>query len=191
MLDTTWKPPILETPRMIMRPLDERDAGDIFLYCSNPRMTSFTLWNTHETIDDSLMFLREYSFSRYSNKEPDPIGVVLKNDPTRSVVGTVGCFWSSKKDGVMELGYNLAEPYWGRGLIVEAAQALVDYVFREFAVERIQARVLHGNSASARVARKLGLTHEGTLKSMLLLRGARVDVEFYAILRSEWSRRPV
>jgi ribosomal-protein-alanine N-acetyltransferase len=188
-LNIDWKPPTIETPRLILRALDIDDAVDIFLFSSNPRMTRYTLWNTHETINDSRQFLSDYPVSRYANCEPDPIAIVLKDDPIRSVVGTIGCFWAPKKDAVMELGYNLAEPYWGRGIIVEAATALIDFVFREYAVERIQARVLQGNESSGRVAEKLGMTFEGTLRSFLVVRGERVDVGYYSLLRKEWSGR--
>jgi [ribosomal protein S5]-alanine N-acetyltransferase len=185
-LNLDWRPPTLTTPRLTLRPIGMADAADIFLYCSNPNMTRFTLWNTHETLDDTLLFIHDYPLSRYPNREPDPIGIVLNDDPTRCVIGNVGCFWASRKDGVMELGYNLAEPYWGRGIIVEAARTLFEYVFREYPALRIQARVLAGNTASARVARKLGMTYEGTLRSLLIHRGRPVDVEFFALLRSEW-----
>ena len=188
MLNFEWKPPLLETDRLLLRPLNDGDADSIFLYASNPLVTRFTLWNTHLTIDDTRQFLRDYPWSRYPNHEPDPIGIVIKNDPTRSVIGTVGCFWVSKKDAVMELGYNLAEPYWGKGIIVEASRALLDFVFKEYPVERIQARVLEGNMASCRVAEKLGMNHEGTLRSFLLHHGPRVDVDFFAVLRSEWIK---
>jgi len=184
-LNIDWKPPTIETNRLILRALDIEDAVDVFLFCSNPRMTRFTLWNTHETIKDSRMFLSDYQLSRYPNCEPDPIGIVLKDDPTRSVVGSIGCFWASKKDAIMELGYNLAEPYWGQGIIAEAAAALIDFVFREYPVERIQARVLQGNDASGRVAEKLGMTFEGTLRSFLIVRGQRVDIGYYSLLRPE------
>jgi ribosomal-protein-alanine N-acetyltransferase len=186
-LNLDWKPPVLETPRLILRPIDERDAGDVFLYASNPTVTRYTLWNTHETIDDTLIFVRDYALSRYVEHEPDPIAIVLKNDPTGSVIGTVGCFWASKKDGVMELGYNLAEPYWGRGIAAEASRRVVEFVFADYPAERIQARVIDGNAASARVVEKIGMCREGKLRSLLLHRGQHVDVELFSILRMEIS----
>jgi len=188
-LNLNWKPPTLTTPRLTLRPLDIADAGDVFLYASNPRITHFTLWHTHETLDDTMLFVRDYLLSRYQNQEPDPIGVVLNDDPTHSVIGSVGCFWASRKDGVMETGYNLAEPYWGRGIIVEALQRLFEYVLDAYPVLRIQARVISGNTASGRVARKLGMNYEGTLRSLIIHRNQPVDVEYYALLRTQWRPR--
>ncbi len=188
MLNLEWKPPVLETERLILRPLDANDVADVFLYACNPNVTRHTLFATHETIDDTLSFLRDYRLSRYANAEPDPLGLVLRNDPTRCVIGAIGCHWVSRADGVMEMGYALAEPYWGRGLIAEAGRAMIDFVFRDYPIERLQARVFDGNDSSGRVAVKLGMKHEGTLRSFLMVKGKRRDVHMYAILRKEWQR---
>ena len=185
MLNLDWKPPNLETERLILRPLDERDAGDVFLYCSNPDLTRHTLFQTHETIDDTRFFLHDYRLSRYANSEPDPVGIVLRADPTRSVIGAIGCHWISRGDAVMEMGYALAEPYWGRGLVAEAGRAMIAMVFREYAVERLQARVFDGNIPSRRVAEKMGMKYEGCLRSFLLVKGKRRDVDMYSILRGD------
>jgi len=187
MLNLDWRPPVLETPRLIIRPIEPADAEPLFLFCSNPKMTRFTLWNTHQSMNDSRSYVNDYPFSRYFNQEPEPLAIVLKEDPTRALIGTIGCFWSSKNDGVMEIGYNLAEPYWGRGLIVEAARRLIDHVFQTYPVERIQARVFVGNDASARAALKMGMSFEGIGRSVLAHRSGRVSIEYYSMLRTEWK----
>lgn len=187
MLNLSWQPPILETPRLILRPLIENDAVDVFMYASNPNITRYTLFNTHESIDDSLIFLRDYAASHYLAHEPDPLGITMKLDPTKSVIGAVGAHWHSKKDGVMEMGYALAEPYWGQGIVVEACTALMDHVFRSYEVNRLQARVIEGNAASGRVAEKLGMTFEGVLRSSLIHRGVHKGIGMYSILRGEWE----
>jgi RimJ/RimL family protein N-acetyltransferase len=186
-LNLDWQPPTLTTDRLMLRPLSETDEGDVFLYASNPNVTRHTLFSTHETLDDTRLFLHDYRLSRYANAEPDPLGIVLCNDPTRCVIGAIGCHWISRPDGVMELGYALAEPYWGRGLIAEAGRAIIAYVFQNFAVERIQARVFDGNLSSGRVAAKMGMKHEGRLRSFLLVKGLRRDVDMYSILRTEFK----
>lgn len=189
MLNLSWQPPTLETPRLILRPLSEDDAVDVFLYSSNPNITRYTLFNTHESIDDTLIFLRDYAASRYTAKEPDPLGITMKSDPTKSVIGAVGAFWHSKKDGIMEIGYALAEPYWGRGIIVEACTELIDFLFRFYELNRLQARVIEDNQGSVRVAEKLGMSLDGTLRDYLLHRGVYKDIWLYSLLRSEWDAR--
>jgi RimJ/RimL family protein N-acetyltransferase len=182
-----WLPPTLETERLILRPIAAADAPAVFLYASNPNLTRFTLFETHQTIDDARWFATDYARSRYASREPDPFGMVLKGDPVPTVIGALGAHWVSQPNGTMELGYAIAEPYWGRGLVAEACRALIRYVFTEYAVERLQARVIVGNDASERVLSKLAFTREGVLRSLVLRRGRHWDVAMYSLLRGEWE----
>jgi ribosomal-protein-alanine N-acetyltransferase len=184
-----WTPPTLETERLVLRPVTEADATAVFLYASNPAVTRFTLFETHQTLDDSRWFAEEYARSRYASREPDPFGIVLKTDPLKTVVGTLGAHWASQPNLTMEFGYSLAEPYWGRGLVAEAARAVIRYVFEEYAVERLQAQVFAGNDASERVLQKLGFAREGVLRSLVLRRGRWWDITMYSLLRAEWEQR--
>src|SRR5262249_54276238 len=142
---------------------------------------------THQTIDDSRWFVTDYVRSRYASREPDPFGIVPRHDPVPMVVGAVGAHWVSQPNGTMEMGYSIAEPYWGRGLVVEAAQAVMRHVFTEYAVERLQSRVFVGNDASERVLQKLGFTREGVLRSLVFRRGQWWDIAMYSMLRAEWE----
>ncbi len=86
----------------------------------------------------------------------------------------------------MELGYWLAEPFWGKGYVVEGCRALLTHVFAEYKPVRVQARVIEGNEASARVLAKLGFHEEGTLRKFLFRRGRQEDVRMFSVLREEW-----
>lgn len=183
-----WTPPVLETARLVLRPVTPDDAAAVFMYCSNPNITRFTLFETHQTIEDSKWFVNDYVRSRYTCKEPDPLGIVIKSDPVGLMVGAIGAHWHSQPNGTMELGYSLAEPFWGRGFIAEAVAALAKYLFTDYAVERLQARVLIGNDASERVLAKLGFTREGVLRRSVFRRQQSWDVAMYSLLRDEWER---
>ncbi|MGZ3775963.1 MAG: GNAT family N-acetyltransferase [Bdellovibrio sp.] len=174
-----WKPPILETPRLILRPIELTDAESIFEYSKNPNVCKYTLWESHQSIEESLIFIKEYVFDYYSKGVPEPLGITLKKEPQK-VIGTVGCFWTSKLSRSMELAYAIGEEYWGQGLVAEASQVLMDYCFKEFSVKRIQARCKAENSASARVMEKVGMAYEGTLKSAIFHRNKFWDIHYYA-----------
>ena len=68
----------------------------------------------------------------------------------------------------MELGYWIAEPFWGKGYVEEACRGVLAFAFAEYSPERMQARVIEGNDPSARVLEKLGFREEGTLRRSLL-----------------------
>src|SRR5262249_973542 len=152
----------------------------------NPNVTRFTLWDHHKTIADTRVFVCDYARLRYREGVVEPYAITLTPDPTP--VGACGCFWASQPNQTMELGDWGAGPVWGRGIAVEASQAVVDLAFREFRPERMQARVIVGNAASCRVLEKLNFRYEGTLRSSLLRRGKFEDVMIFSVLRTEWVR---
>ena len=117
---------------------------------------------------------------------PDPFAVTLKDDPDPRMVGAVGCHWVARDHRVMELGYWVAEHLWGRGVASEAVAAVTRFVLATYPVERLQARVVVGNPASARVLEKVGFRYEGTLRSLVFRRERFEDLMMFALLRSEW-----
>jgi ribosomal-protein-alanine N-acetyltransferase len=185
-----WRPPTLETDRLVLRAFAEADAPALFPHAANPNVTRFTLWDYHKSIDDTLAYVRDYARCRYLEGTPEPYAITQKADPDRHPIGAVGCFWASEINRTMELGYWLAEPFWGKGLAVEACRAVLTHAFAACGPERMQARVIAGNGASLRVLEKLGFRYEGTLRASLLRRGSIEDVLYFAVLRSEWENGP-
>jgi ribosomal-protein-alanine N-acetyltransferase len=179
-----WRPPTLSTPRLILRPFTEADAEPLFEHARNPNVTRYTLWEAHRGVAETLTFVRDYAILRYREGMAEPYAITLTSDP--KPIGSCGCFWASRPNLSMELGYWLAEPFWGRGLAAEACRALLNHVFWEYAPKRLQARVIAGNSASARVLGKLGFQFEGTLRAGLFRREQFEDLHIYSLLREEW-----
>ncbi|MFP5518356.1 MAG: GNAT family N-acetyltransferase [Bdellovibrionia bacterium] len=174
-----WLPPTLKTDRLILRPINIGDAQSIFDYSKNPNVSRYTLWEPHRSLEDSKEFIQNYVFKYYQQAVPEPLGVALKEDVNK-IIGTVGCFWTSKQAKAMELAYAFGEDYWGKGFAAEASQAMIDYCFKEFSLKRIQARCKIENKASSRVMEKIGMTYEGTLRSAVFHRGKYWDMSYYA-----------
>ena len=86
--------------------------------------------------------------------------------------------------GQCEIGYWLFEHARGKGIATRAARFLADYGF-SLGLERIEARVVVGNVASARVLERAGFTREGVLRSMPLRRGGHVDMAVFSRLPGE------
>ena len=84
-----------------------------------------------------------------------------------------------------ELGYWLAEPYWGQGIMTKAISQMVDYAFRTLEINRIFARPFGTNIASQRVLEKTGFILEARFDKTLIKNGILLDELIYAI------RRPV
>lgn len=180
--DDSWQPPRLETERLLLRPLEIADAPAIFEYAKEPNVSRYTLWEPHRSVKDSESYILDYALPKYRQQVPEPWGIALKSEPGK-IIGTVGCFWVSRAAKSMELAYALAEPHWGKGLVAEACRPVVDYVFKEYGLVRVQARCKAENAASARVMEKLGMQQEGTLRKALEHRGRWWDMRVYAVVR--------
>jgi RimJ/RimL family protein N-acetyltransferase len=82
-----------------------------------------------------------------------------------------------------EVGYWVAEPFWGRGIATAALIETTAYAFDRFPFERLQAMVFAWNSRSARVLEKAGYTLEGTLQRSIFKDGRLIDSLLYARVR--------
>ena len=87
------------------------------------------------------------------------------------------------------VGYALAPAFHGRGYATEALRAVVDEGFAHRGAERIYAEVFVGNLASRRVAEKVGMRFEGTLRRSICKRGVWLDEWLMAITRPDWAAR--
>ncbi|MDD5398599.1 MAG: GNAT family protein [Dehalococcoidia bacterium] len=82
-----------------------------------------------------------------------------------------------------EVGYWLAEPYWGKGIATAALAVIVDFGFRELDLVRLQALVFARNPASAHVLEKGGFKLEGRMVKGVFKDGENIDAFLYARVR--------
>lgn len=82
-----------------------------------------------------------------------------------------------------ELGYWLAEPFWGQGIMTEAVTRFSDYCFTQFELVRIYAMPYASNPKSVRVLEKAGYTLEGVMRSNVIKAGIILDQYLYAKIR--------
>ena len=88
-----------------------------------------------------------------------------------------------------EIGYWLAEPYWGQGIISRVIPEMVSKAFDQFDIERIYAPVFGRNKASQRVLEKCGFAVEGEFKNTVFKNGQFEDEVVLAIRREQWQNR--
>lgn len=175
--------PSLTTPRLLLRKMREDDSADVFRYASDPEVSRYTTWETHESIDSSRSFLKAV-VEGYATGTTRQWAIVL-NDNER-MVGTIGFGWWDDSSRQAEVGYALARDCWGQGFTPEALAAVMRYGFEHLNLNRIQARCHGQNTASVRVLMKSGFRHEGTFRENMLRHGVLADTMFFAILRREW-----
>ncbi len=100
------------------------------------------------------------------------------------VIGSMGVF---RKENVhrltAEMGYYIAEEYWGKGIITEAIKQATCYIFQNTDIIRIFADPYAFNTASCRALEKAGFVYEGTLRKNAVKNGCVVDMKMYALVK--------
>ncbi len=159
----------------IMRNWREEDALSISKYANNRK-----IWlNLRDafphpyTLDNAKEFIQP----RLSNDPTTFFAIASSNEVIGSIGITIG---QDVHRYTAELGYWLAEPFWGKGIITEAAIAITKYGFNEFNLNRIYSEVYASNPASARVLEKAGFQYEGRLKASVYKDGKVLDQLVYA-----------
>ncbi len=101
-------------------------------------------------------------------------------------VGSIGVFRQGNiHRQTAELGYYIAEEYWGKGIMTEAVRQTCEYVFDKSDIIRIYAEPFAYNTASCRVLEKAGFQYEGTLRNNAVKNGKVIDMKMYSLLKAE------
>jgi RimJ/RimL family protein N-acetyltransferase len=155
--------PLLDTARLRLRPPTLDDAPHLFArYTRDPVVTRNLTWRPHDTVERTLAFLRR-CLAGIDDGSVLP-WILTERDDDRPI-GMIELRPSGHR---AELGYVLARDWWGRGLMSEAASAVVEWglalppVFRVWAVTDVD------NHASARVLEKIGMQREGLLRRWMV-----------------------
>ena len=150
---------ILKTERLILSPWEEADAEECFKYARDPLVGPSAGWPAHESVEDSRRVIRDVL------AVPETYAVVLRE--TGLPIGSIGLHHNdlAEKDDEMELGYWLGAPYWGRGLIPEAAEEILRHAFEDLRLARVWCAYYDGNVKSKRVQEKLGFEYQWTTEN--------------------------
>jgi len=178
--------PILETPRLLLRPITLEDAEAIHAFKSDPVATRLFGEPPHIDLEQTRRWVLD-GIEGTGNSGCVVWAITLR--PEGQVIGEC-CLWNIDH-GMKhaELGYELLRAYWKRGLMSEALKAVIDHGFGEMDLNRIEASPLSINLPSQRVLVRLGFKQEGTLRQRHLFEGEWHDEEWFGLLRSEWIAR--
>lgn len=127
---------------------------------------------------------KDFISAMLSADENETFAFAITVDNT--VIGSIGIFRQENiHRQTAELGYYIAEEYWGKGIMTEAVRQICEYVFRESDIIRIYAEPFVYNIASCRVLEKAGFQYEGTLRSNAVKNGKIMDMKMYSLLKEE------
>ena len=169
--------------KFTLRPWNISDLSSLVKHANN--------WNVAKNLTDK--FPHPYSesdgkaFIEFATMD-NPIHI-FAIDVDGQAVGGIGIHLQTdihRKNA--ELGYWLAEPFWGQGIVSEAIKQAVDFAFTTYDIDRVFARPFGTNLASQRVLEKNNFILEGRFDQVLIKNGETLDELVYAIRRENWKK---
>lgn len=170
--------PSIETDRLLIRMVRKSDAEDIYEICRRPETSVFSLWSPHQSLRETKDFIA-FQISRYRRREC--MFFAVEEKASGRVIGTCSYVSMDRDYKIAEIGYSILSDLWNRGFATETADALCAYAFNRIGVQRVFARVLPQNTASAHVLQKLGFAYEGTERKGYYYNGRAEDVQVYGM----------
>ncbi|QIA63003.1 GNAT family N-acetyltransferase [Vibrio astriarenae] len=143
-------------------------------------LSEWLAWPPHiEGIGDFESFIQQ-SLHDYADGKSMTCAIVYQHQ----VVGNISFNTISHTLSRVEIGYWLAEPYRGKGIVTRAVQFLVNYAFNQLNIDKVQISVATGNTASRNVCERLGFELEGIIRCAENLNDRVVDHAVYGVIKS-------
>ncbi len=147
----------LETKRLILRPWKESDAEDLYKYASDPDVGPIAGWPPHQNVDESLDVIRNVL------NGAEAYAICLKENGR--AIGAIelklnGHTDMTERDDECELGYWLGKPFWGQGIMPEAAREIIRHGFEDIGMTKTWCGYYEGNTKSKRVQEKVGFKYQ-------------------------------
>ena len=172
----------ITTKRLYLRKYQPRDVADIYKnYATDERVTRFLSWEPYEDIET----LQEYISAQIAAYNPRMYHWAIEYQG--QVIGSISVIALDEKNESCEIGYCLGYEFWGKGIMTEATEALLQFLFFQVGFHRICAKHDVENPASGKVMLKCNMHYEGRLREHYLRHdGTRGDSLLYNILKGEF-----
>ena len=146
----------IETERLVLRPFLQTDLEDFFAYASVDGVGEMAGWKHHENRQKTQQILDNFIL------EDKTFAIFHKKD--EKVIGSLGVEKYGMEHALSEffdykgreIGFVLSKDYWGKGIMVEAVNAVLDYLFKELDFDFLTCGYYNFNNQSKRVQQKCG-----------------------------------
>ncbi len=182
------KQPILESPRLQLRPLERSDSLAIQRSAGNREISDTMISIPHPyPTDEALRYCARQQDERKAGRA---VTFVIELKAEGAFGGLVELRGIDREHLLGELSFWLDVGAWGHGYMTEAVRAIVRYGFEDLGLNRLFAYHMVRNPASGRVLEKNGFKQEGLLRQRVRKWGKFEDVALWAILQKEWQESP-
>ncbi|MFS0672738.1 GNAT family N-acetyltransferase [Ornithinibacillus sp. 179-J 7C1 HS] len=169
----------ITTDRLLLRFFQKSDAEVVARLCNNYNIYKNTMYLPYPySKEHALIWMERHIENFNANKAYE---FAITNKETGEVFGAIALS-NNQSFNHGEIAYWIGEEYWGHGFATEAAEAVINFAFKEKNYHKIFARYFTTNPASGRVMEKLGMTKEGILKEHVIKDGQYMDLVYYGII---------
>lgn len=170
---------IIQSKNFILRPYRKGDERSQAENINNIKIYRNTLHIPYPySLKDAKNWIRK-NFKEAKKEKPTEINFVI--DINGEVAGSIGL--SKIESHKAEIGYWLAEKFWGKGIMTAAVRLITDFGFNKLKLKRIYAHIFLFNRASARVLEKAGYKKEGLLRKNVIKDGKLMDDYLFAKIK--------
>lgn len=173
----------IETARLILQRFVQEDAQAMYdNWANDPEVTKYLTWPTHTSVDVSRWVLGDWC-AQYEKPDYYQWAIVFKE--IGQPIGSIAVVEHDDRVSKAHIGYAMGRRWWHQGIMSEALQAVMDFLFDEAGVRRIEARHDPRNPHSGGVMKKCGMKFEGTLRQSDWNNQGICDASWYALLAEE------
>lgn len=174
---------VLDTERLILRPLQGDDAAAIARYAGDRRIAAGKLSIPHPLPQDwAQRYIRYHQLAIAARED---FCLAMTRRPDAQFIGIINLYPQS--DNGAQVGFWTGVPWWGRGYMTEALRAVLRFAFQDLALPRVHASHFRSNPASGRVLQKAGMRREGCLRQHILKDGVPQDLVCHGMLRADYE----
>ena len=178
----------LETSRLILRKYQVSDAINMYNnWASNENVTKYMTWCPHKNVDVTKELIAKW-ISGYN--ELNNYHWVIELKSIHEVIGSISVVYINEYTKRVTVGYCIGEAWWNQGIMSEALQEVIRFLFEEVKVSCVCAEHVIENKASGKVMQKAGMKYEGIIKKMGLRNTKEVcDLVSYSITEEEYFNK--
>jgi len=176
--------PILQTDRLKLVEITEDHINHVYSIFFDERVTKYYGMDHFIEVQQAVNLVNSFQ-KNFQEKRSIRWGITLKE--TEEFVGTIGLNNLQTASKKAEIGYDLNPEYWRRGIISEAAKAVIHYSFDELDLYRIGAVTFPENEASYKLLLTLGFQREGLLRGYIYQNDKSNDAYIFSVVRPDWN----
>ena len=168
----------IQTERLILNRIESSDIDNIYKGLSMPEVIQY-YGVSYSSLEDT-----KEQMNWYENLDKSGSGMwwAIRIKNSREFCGAVGFNDYQKEHHKAELGFWLLPSYWKKGFLKESATEVINYLFDEIHIHRLEAFVEVDNLNSSKVLKRLGFEHEGRMIDAEMKNGEYISIDLYAKL---------